>query len=194
MLPATADDDVPTFNQISPMTPQAILDDCESGVGKCTFNDPQYSEPYLGDFHVVSDLAYNCSSSPSSQGVMWADTVGTQDTAGGSISASAGILGIITTSVEATYSHTWLTQQTVTDKTDVTIQPGEVGWVERAQWMQDVTGTLQTHYDEPRYGHYYWYLTETVTAPVPKGPGDMDKNRVITQSRPMTDEELAACK
>ncbi|MFJ1560922.1 hypothetical protein [Streptomyces mirabilis] len=188
MLPAAADD-APTFNQISWMTPHTLLADCDSGVGKCTFNDPQVSLAYLGDFHTVSGMLYNCSSSPATQGISWADTVGAQDAAGGTISTS--VLSIIGIRVEAAYSHVWLTEHTETSTTNVTVQPGEVGWVERAQVMQDVTGTLQTHYDEPRYGHYYWFLTETASAPAPNGTDDT-YNGVVAHSRAMTDEERAA--
>ncbi|MGW4759636.1 hypothetical protein [Streptomyces chartreusis] len=92
--------------------------------------------------------------------------------------------------MEETYSHVWLTGHTETSTTNVMVQSGEVGWVERAQVMQDVTGTLQTHYDEPHYGHYYWLLTKAVRAPASNGTDDT-YNGVVAHSRVMTDEEKA---
>ncbi|KAB1140676.1 hypothetical protein F7R91_35065 [Streptomyces luteolifulvus] len=169
-----------------------LIADCDSGEGKCTFNEPQLGKAYLGSFHPVSDSLYNCSTSPATQSMTWADTVGSTDSAGVSVTAGGKIAGIIDLSVTATYSHTWSSTHSETSSVNMTVQPGEVGWISRAQVMQTVSGTWQTHYDDPKWGHYYWFVPDVVTGPAPNGT-DGQSNAVVVKSRKMTAEEKRSC-
>ncbi|MER5970198.1 hypothetical protein ABT112_10765 [Streptomyces sp. NPDC002055] len=182
-LPASAADE-PTRDQ--------LMADCSSGKGKCSFNDPQLGEAYLGEFHKVSDALYNCTTSDASQTMGWTDTVGSTDSAGVSVTAGGNIAGIIDLSVTATYSHTWTNTHAENSSLNMTVKPGEVGWISRAQVMQKVTGTWQTHYDDPQWGHYYWFVPDTVTGPAANGT-DGKNNAVVVKSRKMTAAEKASC-
>lgn len=182
-VPAAAEDQ-PTAEQ--------IMSDCAFGAGKCSFNSPQLGEAYLGKPRQVSDLLYNCTASPASQSLSWADTVGSSHSVGGSITVGGGIEGIITASVTATYNYTWQSSHTETSSYTVTVKPGEVGWITRAQMMQQISGTWQTHYDDPKWGHYYWFVPDTVTGPAPNGT-DGRHNAVVARSRRMTAEEKKLC-
>lgn len=182
-VPAAAEDQ-PTAEQ--------IMSDCASGAGKCSFNSPRLGEAYLGKPRQVSDLLYNCTASPASQSLSWADTVGSSHSVGGSITVGGGIEGIITASVTATYNYTWQSSHTETSSYTVTVKPGEVGWITRAQVMQQISGTWQTHYDDPKWGHYYWFVPDTVTGPAPNGT-DGRHNAVVARSRRMTAEEKKLC-
>ncbi|MBY8339668.1 hypothetical protein LXH13_01315 [Streptomyces spinosirectus] len=182
-VPAAAEDQ-PTAEQ--------IMSDCAFGAGKCSFNSPQLGEAYLGKPRQVSDLLYNCTASPASQSLSWADTVGSSHSVGGSITVGGGIEGIITASVTATYNYTWQSSHTETSSYTVTVKPGEVGWITRAQVMQQISGTWQTHYDDPKWGHYYWFVPDTVTGPAPNGT-DGRHNAVVARSRRMTAEEKKLC-
>jgi hypothetical protein len=182
-LPAAADDG-PTREQ--------LIADCDSGKGKCSFNEPVLGEAYLGDFRQVSDSLYNCSSSAATQSMGWADTVGSTDSAGVSVTAGGSLAGLIDLSVTATYSHTWSSSHTENSSLNMTVQPGEVGWISRAQVMQTVSGTWQTHYDDRQWGHYYWFVPDTITGPAPNGT-DGKSNAVIVKSRKMTAKEKASC-
>ncbi|MCT7354238.1 hypothetical protein N4P33_19085 [Streptomyces sp. 15-116A] len=182
-LPAAAEEQ-PTREQ--------ILADCASGEGQCTFNEPQLGEAFLGEARQVSDLLYNCSSSPASQSLSWADTVGSSHSVGGSITVGGGIEGIISASVTATYNYTWQSSHTETSTATVTVAPGEVGWISRAQVMQRITGTWQTHYEDRKWGHYYWFVPDVVTSPAPNGT-DGKRSAVMVKSRKMTSEEKRAC-
>ncbi|GHF04807.1 hypothetical protein [Streptomyces morookaense] len=182
-LPAAAD---------SGPTRKELIADCASGLGKCSFNDPVLGKAYLGDFRQVSDSLYNCSTSPATQSMTWSDTVGSTDSVGVSITAGGKIADIIDLSVTANYSHTWSSSHSESSSLNMTVQPGEVGWISRAQVMQTVSGTWQTHYDNPKWGHYYWYVPDTVTGPAPNGTEGVS-NAVVVKSRKMTGAEKTSC-
>ncbi|MGW2700050.1 hypothetical protein [Streptomyces sp. NPDC001340] len=181
--PASADDQ-PTRAQ--------LIADCDSGLGKCTFNEPQLGEAYLGDFHRVSDSLYNCSTSAATQSMTWSDTVGSTDSAGVSVTVGGKIADIIDLSVTATYSHTWSSSHSESSSINMTVKPGEVGWISRAQVMQTVSGTWQTHYDDRKWGHYFWFVPDVVTGPAPNGT-DGQSNAVVVKSRKMTAKEKQSC-
>lgn len=153
---------------------------------------PQLGEAYLGEFRQVSDSLYNCSTSDATQSMTWSDTVGSTDSVGVSVTAGGKIAGIIDLSVTATYSHTWTSTHSESSSLGMTVKPGEVGWISRAQVMQKVSGTWQTHYDSPKWGHYYWFWDDTVTGPAANGT-DGKSNAVVVKSRKMTDAEKQSC-
>ncbi|RST14391.1 hypothetical protein E2C00_13245 [Streptomyces sp. WAC05374] len=173
-------------------TKPELLADCASGAGKCTFNEPKLGEAYLGAFHQVSDSLYNCSSSDATQSMTWDDTVGSTDSLGVSVTAGGKIAGIVDLSVTATYSHSWSSTHSESSSLNMTVKPGEVGWISRAQVMQKVSGTWQTHYDSPKWGHYYWFVPDTITGPAKNGT-DGKSNAVVVKTRKMTDAEKRSC-
>ncbi|MEU3989683.1 hypothetical protein [Streptomyces platensis] len=182
-MPAAAEDQ-PSRDQ--------LIADCSSGEGKCSFNEPTLGKAYLGDFRQVSNSLYNCSTSDATQSMGWADTVGSTDSAGVSVTVGGKIADLIDLSVTATYSHTWSSSHTENSSLNMTVKPGEVGWISRAQVMQTVTGTWQTHYDSPKWGHYYWFVPDTVTGPAPNGT-DGQSNAVTVKTRKMTAAEKSSC-
>ncbi|GAA0451713.1 hypothetical protein ACFQ2B_02855 [Streptomyces stramineus] len=182
-LPAAADDG-PTRKQ--------LIADCASGEGKCSFNEPVLGKAYLGNFRQVSNSLYNCSTSPATQSIGWSDSVGSTDSVGVSVTAGGKIAGIVDVSVTANYGHTWSSSHEENSSLNMTVQPGEVGWISRAQVMQTVSGTWQTHYDSPKWGHYYWYIPDTITGPAPNGT-DGQNNAVVVKTRKMTSQEQASC-
>ncbi|MFD9791579.1 hypothetical protein ACFWXK_11590 [Streptomyces sp. NPDC059070] len=182
-LPAVAADE-PTESE--------LMADCASGVGKCTFNNPTIDRAYLGDYHQVSNTLYNCSTSPASQGMDWSDSVGSSDSLEVSITAGGKIAGIVDLSVTAKYGHSWTTEHRDGGSIGMIVKPGEVGWISRAQVMQQVSGRWQTHYDNQHWGHYYWYWDDTVTSPAPNGTDGIG-NVVVVKTRPMTADEKASC-
>ncbi|MFF5013107.1 hypothetical protein [Streptomyces sp. NPDC001165] len=184
MAPPASADDQPTRAQ--------LIADCDSGLGKCTFNEPQLGEAYLGDFHRVSDSLYNCSTSAATQSMTWSDTVGSTDSAGVSVTVGGKIADIIDLSVTATYSHTWSSSHSESSSINMTVKPGEVGWISRAQVMQTVSGIWQTHYDDRKWGHYFWFVPDVVTGPAPNGT-DGQSNAVVVKSRKMTAKEKQSC-
>ncbi|WP_406210958.1 hypothetical protein OG331_47305 [Streptomyces sp. NBC_01017] len=114
--------------------------------------------------------------------------MGSSHSVGGTITVGGGIEGIITASVTATYNYTWQRSHTETSSFTVNVQPGDVGWIPRAQVMQDISGTWQTHYDDPKWGHYYWFVPDVVTGPAPNGT-DGKHNAVVVESGKMTADE-----
>ncbi|MFI0904402.1 hypothetical protein ACH4TE_12785 [Streptomyces sioyaensis] len=183
-MPAAAADDGPAREQ--------LIADCASGEGKCSFNEPTLGKAYLGDFRQVSNSLYNCSTSDATQSMGWSDTVGSTDSAGVSVTAGGKIAGLIDLSVTATYSHTWSSSHTENSSLNMTVKPGEVGWISRAQVMQTVSGTWQTHYDSPKWGHYFWFVPDKVTGPAANGT-DGQSNAVTVKTRKMTTAEKKSC-
>ncbi|MGZ9929502.1 hypothetical protein ACXNSR_06360 [Streptomyces sp. NC-S4] len=173
-------------------TRQQLTADCASGEGKCTFNSPQLGEAYLGAFRQVSNSLFNCSTSDATQSMTWDDTVGSTDSLGVSVTAGGKIAGIVDLSVTASYSHSWSTSHSESSSLNMTVKPGEVGWISRAQVMQKVSGTWQTHYDSPKWGHYYWFFQDTITGPARNGT-DGKSNAVVVKSRKMTAAEKRSC-
>ncbi|MGW7367288.1 hypothetical protein ACWGI8_28645 [Streptomyces sp. NPDC054841] len=173
-------------------TRQLLMADCESGLGKCTFNTPKLGEAYLGQFRQVSDSLYNCSTSDATQSMTWSDTVGSTDSLGVSVTAGGKIAGIVDLSVTASYSHSWSSTHSESSSLNMTVKPGEVGWISRAQVMQQVSGTWQTHYDSPKWDHYYWFFDDTITGPAKNGT-DGKSNAVVVKSRKMTAAEKKSC-
>ncbi|KPI34241.1 hypothetical protein OV450_5945 [Actinobacteria bacterium OV450] len=173
-------------------TRQQLMADCASGEGKCTFNSPRLEEAYLGEFRQVSNSLFNCSTSDATQAMTWDDTVGSTDSLGVSVTAGGKIAGIVDLSITASYSHSWSSSHSESSSLNMTVKPGEVGWISRAQVMQKVSGTWQTHYDSPKWGHYYWYFQDTITGPVQNGT-DGKSNAVVVKSRKMTAAEKRSC-
>ncbi|WP_262387059.1 hypothetical protein [Streptomyces sp. TRM49041] len=173
-------------------TRQELTGDCASGLGKCTFNEPVLGEAYLGEFRQVSDSLYNCSTSDATQTMSWSDSVGSTDSVGVSVTAGGKIAGLVDLSVTATYGHTWSSTHTEGSSLHMTVRPGEVGWISRAQVMQRVSGTWQTHYDSPKWGHYYWFWKDTITGPAKNGT-DGKNNVVVVKTRKMTADERRSC-
>ncbi|MFJ3176663.1 hypothetical protein ACIPJK_38905 [Streptomyces roseus] len=174
-----------------PTRPQ-LMADCVSGEGKCTFNEPEFGQAYLGEFRQVSNSLFNCSSSDSTQSMTWDDTVGSTDSAGVSVTAGGKIAGIVDLSVTASYSHSWSSSHSESSSLTMTVKPGEVGWISRAQVMQKVSGTWQTHYDSPKWSHYYWFFKDTITGPAKNGADGLS-NAVVVKTRKMTATENHSC-
>ncbi|AXE24812.1 hypothetical protein C0216_16365 [Streptomyces globosus] len=174
-------------------TRKLLMADCRSGEGKCTFNSPKLGEAYLGEFRQVSNSLYNCSTSDATQSMTWDDTVGATDSLGVSVTAGGNIAGLVDLSVTASYSHSWSSSHSESSSLNMTVKPGEVGWISRAQVMQKVTGTWQTHYDSPKWGHYYWFFQDTITGPAKNGT-DGKSNAVVVKTRKMTAAEKRSCK
>lgn len=182
---------LPAAAEERPTRPQ-LAADCAAGVGKCTFNSPVLGEAYLGTFRQVSDSLFNCSTSNATQTLAWDDTVGATDSVGVSVTAGGNIAGIVDLSVTASYNHSWSSTHSESSSLNMTVKPGEVGWISRAQVMQKVSGTWQTHYDSPKWGHYYWFFQDTITGPAKNGT-DGKNNAVVVKSRKMTAAEKRSC-
>ena len=109
-----------------------------------------------------------------------------------SVTAGGSIAGIVDLSVTSAYGHTWEASRSEGGSLEMTVKPGEVGWITRAQVMHQVSGTWQTHYDDRHWGHYYWFWKDTVTSPAPNGTDGVG-NAIVVKSRPMTTAEKDSC-
>jgi hypothetical protein len=96
----------------------------------------------------------------------------------GSVTVRGGIEGIVTASVTATYNYTWQSSHTETSTFTVTVRPGEVGWISRAQ--------------DPKWGHNYWFVPDVITCPALNGT-DGKHSAVVVESRKMTAAEKNLC-
>ncbi|MFD4551883.1 hypothetical protein [Streptomyces sp. NPDC058466] len=175
--------------------------DCASGLGKCTFGDTGpiagqstggdstlTKRTYLDNWRRVSGLAYNCTGTVQRRSLTWTQTTGTTDTFGVSFKVEIGT--IFKASIETKYEHQWLKSVSYSDTWNDDVRPGYIGWIERAQVMNSYTGKWRTHYDDPKWGHYYWATPyDTVTSPANEGEDGWTSN-IKWQERPMTRDEL----
>ncbi|MFD0007862.1 hypothetical protein ACFVJ4_36365 [Streptomyces sp. NPDC127178] len=126
---------------------------------------------------------------PQRRSLTWAQTTGTADTLGISYSASGGLPGIFEVSVETKYEHQWNSSVQYGDTWNQDVPPGYIGWVERGQVMNEYSGMWRTHYDDPKKGHYFWGVHDTIRSPANEGEGGWHSN-IRWRERPMTREEL----
>ncbi|MFJ9821034.1 hypothetical protein ACIRU3_38425 [Streptomyces sp. NPDC101151] len=186
-------------------TTAEIMADCQSGLGKCTFGDTGpvagSSGPgdsvftkrhYYGNFAKVSPEFPNCTPLTQRNSVGWSHTTGTSNTIGVSVRTSVTLAKIFEVSVETKYEHEWMVQDTEAGTYNVDTPPGYIGWVERQQVMNDFYGKWRTHYDDPKWGHYYWATPyDHVYTPAREGEDGLYSN-VGQKVRPMTPEELSS--
>ncbi|MGW2371034.1 MULTISPECIES: hypothetical protein [Kitasatospora] len=164
-----------------------LLNAC-SWADYCQFH-PQSFRTYTGPVHQVSQSLYNCTNANSTQSVNWAETTGSANSVGVSVSASYKFSQVFEASIQATYNHTWETSHTFGETDAVTITPGRVGWIERGTAKQEATGWYEIHFGKRYYGHYIWYIHNYKES----GPNaNAPRGYVNTQSRPMSAAERRA--
>ncbi|NBH04623.1 hypothetical protein [Amycolatopsis sp. SID8362] len=164
---------------------------------KCSYGSPVKGEAYLTDYKQVSDSLWNCSADQTStKRIRWDDTVKSSVSIGGSLtlSQSAGaVFASVTASVKASYSHTWEEAYSTGSDAAITVKPGYVGWISRAQVLQpfeaDVTVSESSSF-RPWQSPREYKLKVGVDYPDDGSAGQA--GRVVVSSRKMTPEEQVA--
>jgi hypothetical protein len=165
-------------------TARELLDKCDNGTDVCLFHPSGAPETFMGEQHQVGDSAFNCTQDLQRSSVSWSDTTGETNSVGVSLSAEYGFAEVFKVSIETSYQHTWSSEHTESETTNVDVRPNEVGWVTREAQMQRVGGQYEMHFPDRFYGHYYWYVPFDATGPKPDAPSTK-----TTHTRPMTDQE-----
>lgn len=121
---------------------------CDKNPQTCGWKEDKTKYPaYLGASKCVSQLVKNATPSDATYARTWTQTVGWENTLGGSITLGVevgvdlGIKAKVTTEIEVNYSHTWIGAEETSDTVTLTLKPGEYGWVTRAPLLKKVTGT-----------------------------------------------------
>ncbi|MFI2458274.1 hypothetical protein [Streptomyces sp. NPDC019539] len=172
-------------------TPRQVVTDCATGAVQCSFTPHELGEVAHGKFHKVSEVLYNCSTSPATRMMLWSDTTGYTNEVSVSASVGASLFSIVSISVEARYGHTWSNQHTETSATTIIVNPGEVGWISRASLVRPVTGYWTADYHQPKRSH--WSILDIVTGPVAEGT-EGKTSALAAVTRQMTTEEQSACR
>jgi hypothetical protein len=139
---------------------------CESIPSSCTWKEDTAK--------CVSPVVQNKTSKAAQFTKMWSQSVGWENTLGGSVSltvetgSDVGIVAKVEAQVEANYSHSWIGSQDTSDSYTFTLKPGEYGWITRQALLKQVTGTWTFNVgDDP------WTQTATITLPAADGTDGM---------------------
>jgi hypothetical protein len=172
-----------------------LLQQCNSGTDYCVFHPDSGPEILVGDSHQVGTVLFNCGPGSATKSVSWTDNSAERSSVGISFvhaeeNGLAGGLGVFKSEFEVTYGHRWGTSDATTRATDVKVEPGDKGWLERAAPMQRISGTYELHFGSKFHGHYYWYIPFTITA---EAPAATNVEVVSQREQAMTTEEKAQC-
>ncbi|WP_017627837.1 hypothetical protein [Nocardiopsis chromatogenes] len=179
--PAHADhEDTPTSRQ--------LLEACDNGTDACVFHPDGRPEYFAGPADQVGRAVYNCTGREQRFEVSWSDTTTETNSVGVSMGVEYGYAEVFRATFKATYGHEWSSSHTESQTTYVFTGPYEVGWVERAPRMEQVSGTYELRFPDRYYGHYIWYVPFEATGPAPGGEG-----AIAQQTRPMTQTERNEC-
>ncbi|WP_372411492.1 hypothetical protein [Streptomyces luteireticuli] len=180
------------FGGIDHPSDAQILDYCQKVVTDkpdhlyCTFDNPVVDKAYLGNYHPASDDLYNYTSSDATQQLNWSDTVGSTNTVEVSASVTATLIDkVLSASVSAKYGYTWSNSHSEGGSIGITVKPGEVGWIDRAQAMHKVTGTWHFYSDGLVINEQ---VKGTIVSPADNGT-DGVRNAVVAKTRKMTANE-----
>ncbi len=134
---------------IRPLAVKYAMRQCDTTPSTCSWkeNTAKKAPAFLGPGECVSQLVHNKTDKAVTYTRTWAQTVGWQNTLGGSITLSVetgidfGIAAKVTAAVQANYSHAWIGSETATDALAMTLKPGQYGWITRRPLLKKVTGT-----------------------------------------------------
>lgn len=168
-------------------TAQNIRNECEGGWGRCTYTIKSKEEYWGPTYKVSPDHLWNCTNNLSQLALPWSQTTSTSHTLTGGITFGPKIKDIFDLQFNFQYGYSWSNSNTTGQISTLSVSPGYVGWWARRQLMRRVTGEYVTHFTEPHWGHYVWYLPHTAVGPAStSGQGDL-----FAQQRPMTAQERA---
>jgi hypothetical protein len=156
---------------------------------RCRFEPATY-DGFTGNLVQVSGVDSNCGSADVTREVRWQQSTTESNTIEVSASVEAGISKIFSASVSTTFGHTWETTQGKEDAVNMTIPPLSAGTVFRGAPLAKVTGRMVINFGSRRQGHFEWYAYPTLTVPAEDQP---NLARIVTNTRPLTDTEKAAC-
>jgi hypothetical protein len=184
-------------NQISSVsfatgpTRKNLLDLCDNGSDSCDFHPETGLNESYRDYHEVARI-YNCSPSPQTRTLAWADTTAGSITLTTEVSVTAGFsvqaLAKLEATVKQTFAKQWSWASTFTDTSAVAVGAWSWAALDRNPKLQSVGGYYELHFGSRRWGHYIWYVRDFIgTGPVPQDAG-------VTRVRGnvMTDAERAA--
>lgn len=140
---------------------------CTTGTAAkdCRYLDSDYTSSVLGESHMVGQLVRNNGSTAARHDVGWDDQTSASNTIGVSLTNSAELWGVWTTSLELKYDHTWQTSHSFHETTSVEVPAHAVSWIEFAPNMQAVEGAWVINAGSTRY-----VIPEVgLKAPLPNG-------------------------
>ncbi|HST86618.1 MAG TPA: hypothetical protein VLL08_33075 [Kineosporiaceae bacterium] len=173
--------------------PSALETSCTEsvdGLGRaddCWF-EPSSKENFTGNIARVSGDTYNCTDINASKSISWSQSTSETNSISVSVGVEAKLSLIYSVSINLEYGHSWTTTNTVTATDTAPVPAKSVGWIERGEAMQRVTGRMVHTYPKRRHGHYIWYTYPTLTNADPQA---YDYDTIIFRSRPMTSDEAS---
>jgi hypothetical protein len=156
---------------------------------RCRFEPASY-DGFTGNLVQVSGVDTNCGAADITREVRWQQSTTESNSIEVSASVEAGLSKIFSASVSTTFGHTWEQTTGKEDAVGMTIPPLSAGSVFRGAPLAKVTGRMVINFGSRRQGHFEWYAYPTLTVPAEDQP---NLARIVTNTRPLTDTERAAC-
>lgn len=156
---------------------------------RCRFEPASY-DGFTGNLTQVSGVDVNCGAADVSREVRWQQSTTETNSIEVSASVEAGLSKIFSASVSTTFGHSWERTTGKEDAVVMTIPPLSAGTVFRGAPLAEVTGRMVINFSSRRQGHFEWYAYPTLVVPAEDQP---NLARIVTNTRPLTDTELAAC-
>jgi Ricin-type beta-trefoil lectin domain-like len=152
------------------------------GMNACTANpqscdwkeDKTDHKAYLDAKKCVSQVVQNKTSKPAPFTKEWSQSVGWENTLGGSVSLTVeagidlGIVAKVKAAVEVNYSHSWIGSQDTKDSVTLNLLPNQYGWITREALLKQVTGTWTLNVNSDS-----WTQSATITLPAADGTDGM---------------------
>ncbi|MEH0420349.1 hypothetical protein [Streptomyces sp. B21-083] len=138
-------------------TDKELLQTCGVSTSLCVFH-PQSFQEYTGPSHHLGPTVYNCATNANTLIVGGEETVGSSDSVGLTITASAGFAKVFEVGLETSYNRTW--ERSHMDKVEfqTSVPSGYKGWLERGTPKRKATGWYEIQYKNRHWGHFDWYV------------------------------------
>jgi hypothetical protein len=90
----------------------------------------------------VGNALINCTDNVSDHNVEWSQTVSTTTSFSVTASVTASFYDVLSASVSSSFSMSWTESEEFKDTYGMKVSPKSMGWLERAPWLQTLTGEI----------------------------------------------------
>ncbi|KKM47002.1 hypothetical protein VT73_00875 [Rathayibacter toxicus] len=141
-------------------TTKNLLEMCSSGsTDYCTFHPEGDPVVFEEDIAFIGSVE-NCTGSTSTRVVHYDATSRTSDTWGTDISGKLG--EIVSASIMYSYRHEFSTTDTKSDEIRQDVKPHSAVNLYISKEKTRIRGRWEMHFGYRYYGHYYWYIHDTI--------------------------------
>jgi hypothetical protein len=143
-------------------TGKQLLEACNNDSNAtCKFHPSGPLDYSVGQMAKVSHQE-NCTSSPSTLVYEHSGTVGTKNIYGFNFSFGTNVSNGLTAAIATSYQKEWYKESKVTSQLRQDVGPKTAVDIYAGPQITRVHGRWELLFKEPKWGHYYWYLDDTI--------------------------------